>query len=292
MSTAVTLPIIQKQEWLEPLEDGLQKGLKAVFAPDTAIGKPIENALHGKFLGHSLHPAIVGIPIGAWTVAFVLDIADESTGARHLRRGSDWAVVTGLIGAAGSAITGLTDWKDVDGPPRRTGMVHALLNITATALYVASAVQRRRGQRSAGRSLAYAGFGISMAASWLGGHMVSADQIGVEHRAIAEPPNDFVAVAALADLEERKPHRVVHAEYPIVLVKEGDKVFALAEVCSHLGAPLSEGTVEGDCIRCPWHGSLFCLEDGEVVESPATRPQAAFEARVINGQVEVRAAQQ
>ena len=288
MAPETTLPSIAKQTWLEPLEEGLQKGLAEAFKSDALRGKPVENALHGVWLGHPLHPALVGIPLGAWTVAFVLDLVEEATGERHLRRGADLAVAVGLAGAAGSAVTGLTDWKDVPGPPRRTGMVHALLNVTATALYVASAVQRKRQNRGAARALAYAGFGLSMTASWLGGHLVFSDQIGVEHKAAAEAPGDFVPVARLADLAEGKPHRVTYQDYPMVLVREGERVFALAEICSHLGGPLSEGTVEGECIRCPWHGSLFRLEDGEVAESPATRPQSAFEARIHGDQIELR----
>jgi nitrite reductase/ring-hydroxylating ferredoxin subunit/uncharacterized membrane protein len=288
MATEASLPLIAKQDWLEPLEEGLQKGLAAAFELDELRGKPIQNALHGVWLGHSLHPALVGIPIGAWTTAFVLDIAEETTGDRSFRRGADLAVATGLVGAAGSAITGLTDWKDVDGPPRRTGMVHALINIAATVCYAASAVQRRRHRRGSGRALAYAGFGLSMTAAWFGGHLVSADQIGVEHKAAAEPPGQFVTVARLDELAEGQPHRVLQQEYPIVLVREGPRIYALAEVCSHLGGPLSEGTVEGDCLRCPWHGSLFDLHDGEVVESPATRPQAAFDVRVTGNLIELR----
>lgn len=288
MPTQPTLPLLAQQTWLEPLEEGLQKGLSAVFAPDALRGKPIENALHGVWLGHALHPALVGIPLGAWTVAFVLDLVEETSGERQLRRGADLAVAVGLAGAAGAAITGLTDWKDVDGPPRRTGMLHALLNVAATGLYIASAIQRKKRQRGPGRALAYAGFGLSMAASWLGGHLVFADKIGVEHKALAEPPADFVPVARLAEVAEGQPHRVLHQEYPIVLVRQGDRILALAEVCSHLGGPLAEGTIEGDCIRCPWHGSLFSLQCGEVVESPATRPQTAFEARIQGDQIEVR----
>ena len=288
MPPEASLPSIAKQTWLEPLEESLQKGLAAAFEPDGLRGKPIENALHGVWLGHALHPALVGIPLGAWTTALVLDVAEETTGDRRLRAGADLAVTVGLVGAAGAAITGLTDWKDVDGPPRRTGLVHALFNIAATACYIASAVQRKRRRRGSGRALAYTGFGLSMAGAWLGGHLVGADQIGVEHKATAEPPGDFVPVARLDELAEGKPHRVTHQEYPIVLVRQGQRVLALAEVCSHLGGPLSEGTVEGDCIRCPWHGSLFSLHDGEVVESPATRPQSSFEARIEGDQIAVR----
>ncbi|WP_460920090.1 Rieske (2Fe-2S) protein [Pontibacter brevis] len=44
-----------------------------------------------------------------------------------------------------------------------------------------------------------------------------------------------------------------------------------------------------DCsVRCPWHDSVFSLEDGSVVHGPATEPQPKFEVRVKAGQIEVR----
>jgi nitrite reductase/ring-hydroxylating ferredoxin subunit len=71
-------------------------------------------------------------------------------------------------------------------------------------------------------------------------------------------------------------------------VKQGDRIHALRETCTHLGGPLAEGTVEGDVIHCPWHGSRFSLEDGSVVGGPATFAEVVYEVRVRNGQVEVR----
>jgi nitrite reductase/ring-hydroxylating ferredoxin subunit len=73
-----------------------------------------------------------------------------------------------------------------------------------------------------------------------------------------------------------------------VLVRRGDRIHALVESCAHLGGPLSEGSVEGGAIRCPWHGSLFALEDGRVLEGPSSFPQPCFEVRVREGQIEVR----
>jgi nitrite reductase/ring-hydroxylating ferredoxin subunit len=43
-------------------------------------------------------------------------------------------------------------------------------------------------------------------------------------------------------------------------------------------------------VRCPWHGSVFSLEDGSVVNGPATEPQPKFEVRLNNRQIEVRKA--
>lgn len=288
MSPDSIVKTIEQQKWLKPAEDGLKAGLDAVFAGDTASGKPVENALHGVWLGHALHPVLTDVPVGAWTVAFVLDAIEEATGARKYRAGADAAVVIGLAGAAGAAVTGLTDWKEISPQARRTGLVHGLLNTVATGLYLTSAIQRSNGNRGVARACAYAAFGISMGSAWLGGHLVYANQIAVERTAPQKPPEDFVPVLAVDELLESTPRKAKYQEYPLMLVKKLDKIYALADVCTHLGGPLSEGKLEGDCIRCPWHGSVFGLKDGAVIESPAVRPQVVFDARVRNGQVEVR----
>ena len=66
---------------------------------------------------------------------------------------------------------------------------------------------------------------------------------------------DFVAVLPESVLKENKPTRAVHNEVPILLVRRGERVFALAETCSHFSGPLSEGKLEGDNIVCPLHNS-------------------------------------
>jgi len=77
----------------------------------------------------------------------------------------------------------------------------------------------------------------------------------------------------------------------VLLVKRGERIFAITETCPHLGGPLSEGKLVGDAIQCPWHNSELALEDGHVVNGPTTFPARCFDVRVREGQIEVRAAQ-
>jgi nitrite reductase/ring-hydroxylating ferredoxin subunit len=49
------------------------------------------------------------------------------------------------------------------------------------------------------------------------------------------------------------------------------------------------GKLVGDTVTCPWHGSVFCLDDGALRHGPATVPVVAYEVRVNNGRVEIRA---
>ena len=291
MNSEVITNKIGEQKWLEPVETGLQKGVEGVFSAGGAVGKKAEDFLHGTWLGHPLHPAIVSVPLGAWTVAAVLDVSDAMQGNDHFARAADAAIGIGLIGAAASAVSGLTDWHKTDGRARRVGIVHGMLNLTATGLYIASWVLRKRREREAARVCGWLGFAVSGVAGYLGGELVYSEKIGVDHADRTPLQDGFISLMPEADLEENTPHLVEVRGVKVVLVRQSGKIFALQNTCSHLGGPLVEGKVEGDGIRCPWHGSCFALEDGKVQEGPATYPQPTYEVRIINGNVELRRAE-
>ena len=170
-------------------------------------------------------------------------------------------------------------------------MAHAALNVGATLLFAGSLLSRRRGGRAVGRGLALTGYLTAIAAAYLGGELVYHEQIGVDHSSGRQLPEKFTAVLAEKDLPAGKLKRVRFKETPILLVKRRARIFALAETCAHLGGPLAEGKLEGDTVVCPWHASRFELESGAVVEGPSAFPQPCLEARVRQGQIEVRTIQ-
>lgn len=278
---------LERQTWLDAVGDRLQRAVAATFEAGGGVGRRVRDALHGTWLGHPLHPVVTDVPLGAWTTALLLD----ATGGhrRGVAQAADAAIALGIAGAAGAAVTGLTDWHHTTGGDRRVGLGHAILNTTALALYVASLTLRRRGARDLGRGLSGLGFAVSMAAAYLGGNLVYQRRIGVDHAPRPEPWTEFVGLMPEAELPEGTVRRAVARGVPVVLVRRGGGVYALAESCAHLGGPLSEGRVEDDAIRCPWHGSLFALEDGRVLEGPSTYPQPCFDVRVREGRIEVRA---
>lgn len=292
MAENAAIELIDRQDWLDPVGEQLKKSVSDAFAAGGEAGQKMKNALHGTWLGHPLHPVLTDVPLGAWTAALALDVMEAATGRRKYAPGADAAVAVGLAGALGAAVTGLTDWNDIDGKPRRHGLVHGLLNITGTLLYTTSLLLRRRKSRPAGRCFAFAGFAVAMAAAYLGGNLVYGERIGVDHSAGAEPPQDFVPVLADAELRENELRRVEANGMRVLLVRQSGDISALAETCSHLGGPLAEGQLEGSSVRCPWHGSRFALKDGSVLDGPATHPQPCFETRVRNGQIEIRASRQ
>jgi len=281
--------VLEAPEWLEPTGEALQGAIKATFDATGPAKQPIENALNGVWLGHTLHPALVELPVGAWTSAAILDVM-ESGGNTDVGPGADACVAMGLFGAAGAALSGMAQWYPVkDSAVRKTGAAHALLNGAAVVLYGASYAARKKGDRATGRALGWLGFGAIMVSAYLGGQMTYEQGMGVDHAPRTDLPKEFTPVLDADALPENQPTKAVVGTTPLLLVRRGETIHALADACSHFGGPLSEGKLEGDCITCPWHGSRFRLADGYVEDGPATFSQPCFETRVRDGKIEVRA---
>lgn len=281
---------IEEQTWLAPAED-VQAAVGKIFEAGGGAGQKIKNFLHGTWLGHPLHPVLTDIPLGAWTVAMVLDGLDAARGRDDNAKAADAAIGIGLVGATGAAVTGITDWQGSGEQAPRAGMLHGMMNLGATALYVGSLVARRRGDRSLGRTLSVLGYAVICASAYIGGELVYGERIGVDHGTREELPEKWTAILPADELPENKLTRAETGDVRVLLVRQGEQILALGEVCSHLGGPLAEGALEGCSVRCPWHGSRFDLHDGRVLDGPATYPQPTFETRVRQGQIEVKAAQ-
>jgi len=139
-------------------------------------------------LGHSPHPAIVALPLGAWTFSNICDGLAMLTGEEKYDDAARLSMAVGLIGAAGAVVTGLHDYSKipVDRPSHEVATTHALGNSVVGTLYVASYVMRLRdhqaGRRPSltARLLALAGGGLSMWTGWLGGKLVEEMGEGVK----------------------------------------------------------------------------------------------------------------
>src|SRR3954468_1411697 len=274
------------QPALDRIAEPLSRAVRGAYELGGPAGQQAKNALHGVWLRHPLHPVFTDVPIGAWTTGLVLDALAARNGDRGMQRAADVAIAVGLAGAAGAAVTGLTDWSETSGRSRRTGLIHGLLNIAATTLYAAALALRRNGSRASGQRCALAGFGIAAGSAWLGGDLVYGERIGVTHAAI-EPPETFTRVAAATEVPDNAMIRTHAGDADVLIVRQHGRVCALAHSCSHLGGPLSEGTLKDGSVVCPWHGSEFAL-DGQVINGPATQPQPVLDARERHGDIEVK----
>jgi len=246
---------------------------------------PVKDALSGTWLGHPLHPLLTDIPIGAWFSAMALDVL----GGKGAEQAADRLIGIGILSAAPTVASGLSDWSDFLGAERRVGFVHAVANAVALALFSSSYVARRRGSRGAGKFLGLLGGAAMSAGGYLGGHLSFAQGANVNRNAWDEGISEWTPVTDDASLADGAP-TVVHAgETRILLRKDRGRITAVADVCGHAGGPLNEGSFDNGCVTCPWHGSVFKMADGDVVHGPATMPQPAYDVRVEDGKVLVRA---
>lgn len=240
---------------------------------------PVKDLLSGTYIGHPLHPVLVTLPIGAFTGALALDVTGDAVASRRL-------IGLGLLTSVPTAATGLSDWGDTQGAERRIGLVHWASNVVGLGLLTASYVSRRRG--GGGKLSALAGYSALGVGGWLGGHLSYALGVGVDTTAFSHLPADWADACAESDLVPGELLGVEAGGEPLLLVRQGTAIRALADRCTHRGAPLHEGEIKDGCVVCPWHDSAFDLVDGSVQQGPATRPQQAFETRIVDGRVQVR----
>ena len=243
----------------------------------------VKDTLSGTWLGHPLHPLLVGVPIGAWTSASLLDLwGGDAQAARRL-------VGIGLISAGAAVASGGSDFVDTTGAERRVGLVHwagawASIGLYATSWWV-------RGHGRSGRWQALAGAGVLSVTGYLGGHLAYALGVGVDTTAFESGPEDWTRVAASDEVAAGTSTQVTAEGVAILLARHDGRLSAMADRCTHRGAPLSDGDIADGCVVCPWHNSAFSLDDGRVIRGPATRPQPSYEVKDEGGAIFVRRAE-
>jgi nitrite reductase/ring-hydroxylating ferredoxin subunit/uncharacterized membrane protein len=273
---------LERTHALDGVSDKLQGAVQVVARPQA-----VQDLLHGVWLGHPLHPALVQLPIGSFMSAAVLDLVPGG------RKAATTLIAIGTASATPAIAAGLVDWSQMTKDRRRVGLVHATANAVALTFYVGSLLARLSGRPARGRALAFAGLSMAGAGAYLGGHLAYSQGGGMNHAApeVARLPEDWTAVAQLAELAEGKTLVRKIDDVSILLYRDGQRVTALIERCAHETGPLGEGEIVGTgadaCVVCPWHGSTFRLSDGLVVHGPAANDQPVLRSRVRAGVVEV-----
>lgn len=281
--------VVSKPTLQPPVDETVQRILdKALYASGRPEAQKLRNFLNGTWLGEPLHVVLTDVPVGAWTAAMIFDLLGLILHRKELASAADISIGIGLAGAAGAAVTGATDWSDVDPPARRLGLVHGLLNLGGTAIFATSLVLRRKKSRRSGFIVSALGYAVMGYAAHLGGKLVYEHRVGVDRTDGQVLPDNFVGVLPEAQLADDKPTRAMAQGVPILLVRRAGGLFAMADTCSHFGGPLSEGKLMDNCIECPYHASRFALEDGHVIDGPAVHPQPILEIRIRDGRIEVR----
>ena len=258
--------------WARPFGDFNHRWLSALFGPI----RPIKDFLNGTWLGHPVHSALTDVPIGALTVALVLDIVGQRVAA-------DVALLVAVLSIVAAAVAGLADYTDTDGTARLRATVHAVLMTTALVLFAISLVIRAGNplDRSVPFILLVLGYLVISVGAAVGGDLVYLIGTNVNRHAWRGAGTKWVPLdlGDLADIPEGGPTKAKAGINTLILVRTGDTILALHETCAHAGGPLAQGTLVDGCIQCPWHGSRFRLTNGHVVRGPAMYDQPAYEVR-------------
>lgn len=143
------------------------------------------DALQGMWLGHAVHPLLVMVPIGSWTSATVLDLV----GGRDSRDAAQRLVALGVLAFPPAAVTGWAEWGGrLEQRDKRVGVVHAVSNVAAAALFAASWKARRGRKHLRGVALGLAGHGAVGLGGFLGGHLTEARKVASRHPDFADVP--------------------------------------------------------------------------------------------------------
>ena len=277
--TSYRVDLIERQEWLEPVESGLQR----------AVGESVRFGGNGR----AQDPQF-----SAWRVAGT-SVAPRAHG--HSGRGVDSGSDSGRCGRTegrrpgGEGRARGRGWVGSHRPDRLAGdgrigapgrtCPRAAEHRGDDAVHRRRWSKRKQRDRSAARALALAGYAVAFASAYLGGQsrVPQADRRRSRGRDGSRRKSGR-RCSIRNEFADGEPRRVDVNGARVLLVRREGEIYAIGEVCSHLGGPLAEGELQGDVIQCPWHGSRFCVRDGSVVDGPATHPQPVFEAR-LNGDV-------
>ena len=99
---------------------------------------------------------------------------------------------------------------------------------------------------------------------------------------------DFSQGLALAQVADGAMLLGHVGEQPVLLARRGREVFAIDALCTHYGAPLAEGLLVEDTVRCPWHHACFSLRTGEALRPPALNPLATWRVEQQGDRIVVR----
>lgn len=95
----------------------------------------------------------------------------------------------------------------------------------------------------------------------------------------------FVLIGRIEEFPEGRLKRVQFAGENVVVANVGGKLYAIAASCTHRGAPLDEGELDGTTLVCPWHGGQFDITTGKVVSPPPMRDEPSFDVQIQDSDV-------
>jgi nitrite reductase/ring-hydroxylating ferredoxin subunit/uncharacterized membrane protein len=261
--------IVAQGGWAKPFGDWLHGLMAGLFGRML----PIRDFLAGTWLGHPLHSVLTDVPIGALTLVIVFDVIGQPVAA-------DVALLVGVLTMVASAAAGFADYSTTDGRARIRATIHSSLMLVSLAVYLASLAIRAGGpaNRSVPIALSVAGYLVLAAGAFVGGDVAYALGNMVDRHAW-RPSGAKWQPLDVGEIGEGSLVKAKLGAQAVVLIRSGETIHALHDLCAHAGGPLSEGTIVGGCVECPWHGSRFEIATGRRRRGPTVYDQPAYEVR-------------
>jgi nitrite reductase/ring-hydroxylating ferredoxin subunit/uncharacterized membrane protein len=268
----VTRAVDAQSRWSKPLGDFNHRWLGALFHPI----RPIQNFLNGSWLGHPVHAVVTDVPIGAMTVSIIADLIGQPLVA-------DASLLVGVLAMIASAVTGAADYAEVDGTARNRATVHSVVMVVSLVLYVISLLIRSGSpaDRLVPIVIALVAYLLLALGAAIGGDLVYLIGTHVNRHAWRGAGAKWIKLELgdLTDIPEGGPTKLKAGINELAVVREGDRILAVHAQCAHAGGPLAEGSLVGDAIECPWHGSRYRMANGHNVRGPAMYDQPAYDVR-------------
>ena len=272
----LTRAVDAQARWSKPFGDFNHRWLGALFHPI----RPVQNFLNGTWLGHPVHSVVTDVPVGALTVSIVADVIGQ-----HLV--ADVSMVLGVLAMVAAAVTGLADYTEVDGTARNRATVHGTLMVVTLVLYTISLLIRAGNppDRLVAIVVAVIGYLLLALAAAIGGDLVYLIGTHVNRHAWRGAGAKWIKLELgdLPDIPEGGPTKLRAGINELAVIRNGDQVLAVHAQCAHAGGPLADGSLVGDAIECPWHGSRYRMANGHVVRGPSMYDQPAYDVRRAEG---------
>lgn len=246
---------------------------------------------------HPLHPILVSFPVAFFSGTFLFDLLAMITGKSVFWQTGQYMEIAGIVGAVLAAVPGVIDYVYTVPPAssaKKRATKHGILNVSMLLVFVSAFFIRDNEPSVLILAMEALGMILLSFAGWLGGTLVYRNQIGVDPRyanagkwreIYVKERTGMVEVATGDELQVNQMKLVHLHDKRIVLARTEDGYRAFDDRCSHRGGSLAGGALICGTVQCPWHGSQFNTETGEVQAGPASARINVYVTTVNDGKV-------